>query len=135
MEPNATDKTNLQLACVFSDKNLKIDKEESIQHFYICYRLPHLTLSRGGHISSMEARIFMKYETYVHKIIIDQQLNFHKDLCKDARARDENARTCDALQRFRSESTKIKKMRFFCHFCIDTKKVILFTFANQAKIL
>ena len=65
-----------------------------------------------GHISSMEARIFMKFETYVHKIIPYHQLNFHKDPCKDARARGENARTCDALQRFRSESTKIKKMRF-----------------------
>ena len=81
-----------------------------------------LTLSRGGgknacatyfgHISSMEARIFMKFETYVHKIVLDHQPNFHRDPCKDARARGENARTCDALQRFRSETTKIKKMRF-----------------------
>ena len=56
-----------------------------------------------GHISSMESRIFMK---------LDHQPNFHKNPCKDARARGENARTCDALQRFRSESTKIQKMRF-----------------------
>ena len=60
-----------------------------------------------GHISSTEARIFMKFETYVHKIVTD-----HKDPCKDANARGENARTCDALQRFISESTKIEKMRF-----------------------
>ena len=74
-----------------------------------------LTLSRGGPeltIQGGEARIFMKFETYVHKIILDHQLTFHKDPCKDARARGENARTCDALQRFRSESTKIKKMSF-----------------------
>ena len=50
-------------------------------------------------ISSMEARIFMKFETYVHKIVLDHQPNFHKDACKDARAQDENAHTCDALQR------------------------------------
>ena len=63
-------------------------------------------------ISLTEAQIFMKFETYVYKIVLDHQPNFHKDPCKDARARGENARTCDALQRFRSESTKIKKMRF-----------------------
>ena len=68
----------------------------------------------------------MKFETYVLKIVLDQEPNFHKDPCKDTRARGENARTCDALQRFRSESTKIKKMRFLA---------ILFTFADQAKIL
>ena len=64
------------------------------------------------HISSIEARIFMKFETYVHKIILDHQPNLYKDPCKDARARGETAHTCDALQRFRSESTNIKKMRF-----------------------
>ena len=82
---------------------------------------PELTIQGGGknacatyfgHISSMEARIFMKFETYVHKIVLDHQPNFHKDPCKDARARGENVCTCEALQRFRSESTKIKKMRF-----------------------
>ena len=40
-----------------------------------------------GHISSMEARIFMKFVTYIHKIEIDHQPNFHKDVCKDVRAR------------------------------------------------
>ena len=45
----------------------------------------------------MEARIFMKFETYVHKIILDHQLNFYIDPCKDARAGGEIARTCDAL--------------------------------------
>ena len=33
----------------------------------------------------------MKFETYVHKIVIDHQPNFHKDPCKDAHARGENA--------------------------------------------
>ena len=37
-----------------------------------------------GHISSTEARIFMEFETYAHKIVLDHQLNFHKDPCKDA---------------------------------------------------
>ena len=50
----------------------------------------------------MDARIFMKFETYVQKIVLDHQPN--KDPCKDARARVENARTCDALQKFRYES-------------------------------
>ena len=54
----------------------------------------------------------MKFETYIHKIELDHQANFHKDLCKDARAQGENTRTCDALQKFRYESAKIKKMRF-----------------------
>ena len=71
-----------------------------------------IMLTYFGHTSSMEARIFMKFETYLHKIVLDPQPNFQKDPCKDARARGKNTRTCDALQRFRSESTKIKKMRF-----------------------
>ena len=45
----------------------------------------------------MEARIFMKFETYVHKIVLDHQPNFHKDLCKDARARGVNTRTRDEM--------------------------------------
>ena len=36
--------------------------------------------------ASMEARSFMKFETYVHKIVLDHQPNFHKVPCKDARA-------------------------------------------------
>ena len=36
----------------------------------------------------MEAWIFMKFETYAHKIIFDHQPNFH---CKDVRARVVNA--------------------------------------------
>ena len=44
-----------------------------------------------GKISSMEARIFMKFETYARKIVPDHQLNFHKDPRKDARARGVNA--------------------------------------------
>ena len=63
-------------------------------------------------ISLTEAHIFMKFETYVYKIVLDHQPNFYKDPCKDACTQGKNARTCDALQRFRSETTKIKKMCF-----------------------
>ena len=35
----------------------------------------------------------MKFETYVYKLVLDHQPNFHKDPCKDARARGVNART------------------------------------------
>ena len=83
----------------------------------------------------MEARIFMQFETYVHKLVFDHQPNFHKDPCEDARARGKNVHTCDALQRFRSKSTKTKKMSFSAIFELTPKKNILFTFANQAKIL
>ena len=38
------------------------------------------------------ARIFMKFKTYAHKIVVYHQPNFHKDPCKDARARGVNAR-------------------------------------------
>ena len=125
-----------------------------IQHLFIRYVSliftpiqgggPELTIQGGGkngcatyfgHISSMEARIFMKFETYDHKIVLDHQPNFHKDPCKDEHTRGENARVCDALQRFRSESTKIKRMCFSASFEWTQKKVILFTFVNQAKIL
>ena len=41
----------------------------------------------------MEAQIFMKFETYVYKIVLDHQPNFYKDPCKDARARGVNVRT------------------------------------------
>ena len=37
-------------------------------------------------ISLTEAQIFMKFETYVYKIVLDHQQNFHKDPCKDALA-------------------------------------------------
>ena len=33
----------------------------------------------------MEARIFMKFENYVHKIVLDHQPNFHKDPFKEAK--------------------------------------------------
>ena len=44
-------------------------------------------------ISLTEAHIFMKFVTYVYEIVLDHQPNFHKDPCKDARARGVNART------------------------------------------
>ena len=40
----------------------------------------------------------MKFETYAHKIVVNQQPNFHKDPCKDARARGINARTRDEMR-------------------------------------
>ena len=39
----------------------------------------------------------MKCETYVHKIVIDQHLDFHKDLFQDARARGIKARSRDEI--------------------------------------
>ena len=44
-------------------------------------------------ISLTEAQIFMKFVTYVYEIVFDHPQNFHKDPCKDARARGVNART------------------------------------------
>ena len=44
-----------------------------------------------------EAQMFIKFETYVHKIVLDHQPNFHKDPCKDARARGVNARIRDEM--------------------------------------
>ena len=41
----------------------------------------------------MEDWIFMKFETYDHKIILDHQLNFHKDPCIDAGAQVVDAHT------------------------------------------
>ena len=40
----------------------------------------------------------MKFKTYAHKIVPDHQPNFHKDLCKDARARGINTRTRDEMR-------------------------------------
>ena len=45
----------------------------------------------------MEARIFMKFETYAHKTI-DHQPKFHKDQCKDARKQVVNARAHNSAQ-------------------------------------
>ena len=61
-------------------------------HYEFCCSFPQN--SRTLHL---HARICMKFETRVHKIVLDPQPNFHKDLCKDACARGENARTCDAI--------------------------------------
>ena len=77
-----------------------------------------------GLISSMEAWIFMNFETYVNKIELDHQPNFHK-FSKNARARGENAFTCGAFQKFRNESLKIKKMHFyFIHFLKPGKNIM-----------
>ena len=66
-----------------------------------------LTLSRGGGAKtpallilaiSPEWKIGSLRETYVHKIVLDHQPNFHKDPCKDARARGVNARTRDEMR-------------------------------------
>ena len=46
-------------------------------------------------ISLTEAQIFMKFVTYVYEKVLDHQPNFHKDRCKDARARGINTATCD----------------------------------------
>ena len=40
----------------------------------------------------------MKFETYVYKIVLGHQQNFHKDPCKDARARGVNASTRDEMR-------------------------------------
>ena len=40
----------------------------------------------------------MKFETYAHKIVVYHQTNFHKDPCKDARARGVNARAHVSLR-------------------------------------
>ena len=42
-------------------------------------------------ISSTEALIVIKFETYARMFVFDDQPNFHKDPCKDALARNENA--------------------------------------------
>ena len=91
---------------VFENKHYFVSPIISCQKFINPIQVggPELMIQGGGknacatyfgHISSMEAWIFMKFEIYVHKIVFDHQPNFQKDLCKDARAQGENARTCD----------------------------------------
>ena len=79
-----------------------------------------------GHISTMEAWIFMKFETYVYKIVFDHQPNFHKDPCKDAH-----------MMPYKNSDRSQQKSRkyVFRPFWKNTKKSFLFTFSNQAKIL
>ena len=62
-------------------------------------------------ISLTGAQIFMKFETYVYKIVLDHQPNFHKDPCKDACARGVNARA------FHRECTRLQLVR--AHICTD----------------
>ena len=40
-----------------------------------------------ANISATEAQIFMKFETYLHKIVKNHQMIFCKDPCTDARTR------------------------------------------------
>ena len=40
-----------------------------------------------ANISATEAQIFMKFETYLHKVVKNHQIIFRKDPCKDARTR------------------------------------------------
>ena len=36
-------------------------------------------------ISATEAQIFLKFETYIHKVVKNHQMIFHKDPCTDGR--------------------------------------------------
>ena len=63
---------------------------------FFCQSVPLVSVSKKNskcNISWTENQIFMKFETYVYKIVLAHQPNFHKDPCKDARARGVNART------------------------------------------
>ena len=81
---------------------ITITKEEPKEKnvYFVCFSLTF----------NFSIQIFMKFETFVHKII--PPTKFYKDPRKVVRARGENARTCDALQRFRSESKKSRKCVF-----------------------
>ena len=48
---------------------------------------------RFANISATKTRIFMKFETYIHKILKNYLLIFHKDPCTYARTRGKNMRT------------------------------------------
>ena len=45
-----------------------------------------------ANISATEAQIFMKFETYIHKVVKNHQIIFHKDPCTHARTRDVTVR-------------------------------------------
>ena len=45
-----------------------------------------------ANISTMKAPIFMKFETYIHKIVKNHQMIFRKDPCTDSRTRGVNVR-------------------------------------------
>ena len=45
-----------------------------------------------ANISAMKASIFMKFETYINKIVKKYQMIFRKDPCKDACTRGVNVR-------------------------------------------
>ena len=53
----------------------------------------------------------MKFETYAHNIVPDHQLNFHKDMCKDAWARGVNAHTRDEML-FTDLKSDLKWLRY-----------------------
>ena len=53
------------------------------------------SLYRFANISTTKARIFMKFETYFHKIVKNDQKIFRKDSCTHAHTRGINVRACD----------------------------------------
>ena len=64
---------------------------------------------RFANISATKTRIFMKFETYIHKILKNYLLIFRKDLCTHARTRDKNMRA-----RFVSTKRKRAHLRLLC---------------------
>ena len=46
----------------------------------------------SANISATEAQIFMKFETYLHKVVKNHQIIFRKDPCTHAWTRDVNVR-------------------------------------------
>ena len=45
-----------------------------------------------ANISATKASIFMKFETFIYKVVKNHQIIFRKDPCTDARTRDVNVR-------------------------------------------
>ena len=48
-----------------------------------------------ANISAMKAPIFMKFETWAPKVIMNYHNNFRKDLCINAPTQGQNVRMCD----------------------------------------
>ena len=76
-----------------------------------------------ANISTMKAPIFMKFETYIHKIVKNHQMIFRKDPCKHARTRFVNvrARVLPHCRTFYRDFARLQLVR--AHLCTKLNEI------------
>ena len=83
-----------------------------------------------ANISATEAQIFMKFETYLYKIVKNPQIIFRKDPCRHARTRDVNVRARVLSRRKTRADTYASCARICARILMKNHLMILYYLMN-----